>query len=150
MQLRNGFEAPLVKLSLSSTHTVHWAAQSLASGCDAELRRKRVPADTVGHRRQQPVELNDVLRARGRGSGGRTFREHRNKVHHSPGSRRARGTHLHDLACSNDLRHAEEPVTQVRRALMDLHGSKSLLAFARDEYYIGPIYEVTGPKVRPT
>ena len=48
------------------------------------------------------------------------------------------------------MRHAEELVTQLRRALMDLHGSKSLPAFARDEYYIGPIYEVTGPKVRPT
>ena len=45
---------------------------------------------------------------------------------------------------------AEEPVTQLGRALVDLHGSKSLPAFARDEYYIGPIYEVTGPKVRPT
>ena len=54
------------------------------------------------------------------------------------------------LACSNDLRHTEELVTQLRRALMDLHGSKSLPAFARDEYYSGPIYEVTGPKVRPT
>ena len=48
------------------------------------------------------------------------------------------------------LRHAEELVTELRRALMDLHGTKSLSAFARDEYYIGPSYEVTGPKDRPT
>ena len=54
------------------------------------------------------------------------------------------------LSCSNSLRHAEELVTELRRALVDLHGSKSVLAFARDEFYIGPIYGVTGPKVRPS
>ena len=30
------------------------------------------------------------------------------------------------LSCSNSLRHAEELVTELRRALMDLHGTKSL------------------------
>jgi hypothetical protein len=39
-------------------------------------------------------------------------------------------------------------VTQLGRALVDLHGSKSLPAFARDVYYIGRNYEVTGPKGR--
>ena len=54
------------------------------------------------------------------------------------------------LAGSNDPVSAEELVTELRRAFMDLHETKSLPAFARDEYYIGPIYEVTGPKDRPT
>ena len=54
------------------------------------------------------------------------------------------------LAGSNDPDSAEELVTELRRALVDLHGSKSVLAFARDEFYIGPIYGVTGPKVRPS
>ena len=54
------------------------------------------------------------------------------------------------LVCSNDLRYAEELVTEVRRAMMDLHGSKSILAFAWDVYYIGRNYETTGPKDRPT
>ena len=40
-------------------------------------------------------------------------------------------------------------MTQLRRASADLHGSKSLPAFARDEYYIGPIYKVTGTKGQP-
>ena len=53
------------------------------------------------------------------------------------------------LSCSNSLRHAEELVTELRRALVDLHGSKSVSTFARDEFYIGPIYGVTGPKGRP-
>ena len=53
------------------------------------------------------------------------------------------------LAGSNDPVSAEEPVTELRRALVDLHGSKSVSTFARDEFYIGPIYEVTGPKGRP-
>ena len=39
-------------------------------------------------------------------------------------------------------------MTQLGRALVDLHGSKSLPAFARDVYYIGRNYEVTGPKGR--
>ena len=89
-------EFPLVLPDLSSTHTVQWAAQALASGCDAELRRKRVMVDIIGHRRQQPVELNNVLGERVRGSGGSTFREHRKQVHQSPGSPRARGALLHD------------------------------------------------------
>ena len=54
------------------------------------------------------------------------------------------------LAGSNDPVSAEEPVTELRRALVDLHGSKSVSAFARDEFYIGPIYGVIGPKVRPS
>ena len=49
---------------------------------------------------------------------------------------------------SNEPVGAEEPVTQLGRALVDLHGSKSLPAFARDVYYIGRNYEVTGPKGR--
>ena len=48
------------------------------------------------------------------------------------------------------MRYAEELVTEVRRAMMDLHGSKSILAFAWDVYYIGRNYETTGPKDRPT
>ena len=54
------------------------------------------------------------------------------------------------LADSNDPVSAEEPVTELRRASVDLHGSKSVSAFARDEFYIGPIYGVIGPKVRPS
>jgi hypothetical protein len=40
-------------------------------------------------------------------------------------------------------------VTQLRRASADLHESKSVSAFARDDFYIGQVYEVTGPKGRP-
>ena len=54
------------------------------------------------------------------------------------------------LAGSTDPVSAEELVTELRRALVDLHGSKSVSTFARDEFYIGPIYGVTGPKVRPS
>ena len=40
-------------------------------------------------------------------------------------------------------------MTQLRRASADLHESKSVSAFARDDFYIGQVYEVTGPKGRP-
>ena len=53
------------------------------------------------------------------------------------------------LAGSTDPDSTEELVTELRRALVDLHGSKSIPAFARDDYYNGPIYFVTGPKGRP-
>ena len=43
--------------------------------------------------------------------------------------------------CGTFRRGAHFAVTQLGRALMDLHGSKSLPAFAWDEYYIGPTYE---------
>ena len=89
-------EFPLVLPDLRSTIVVHGTGQFPAAGCDAELRRKRVPADTVGHRRQQPVELHNVLRARAHGCGESTFREHRKQVNQSPGSPRARGALLHD------------------------------------------------------
>ena len=49
-------------------------------------------------------------------------------------------------AGSNDLVGAERPVRQLRRAWSDLNGSRSLPAFARDDYYIGAHYEVTGSK----
>jgi hypothetical protein len=51
-------------------------------------------------------------------------------------------------AGSNDLVDAEEPVTQLGRASVDLHGSKSVSAFARDDFYIGQVYEAKGQKVR--
>jgi hypothetical protein len=38
---------------------------------------------------------------------------------------------------------------KLRRASVDLHESKSVSAFARDDFYIGEVYEVTGPKGRP-
>ncbi len=39
---------------------------------------------------------------------------------------------------------------ELGRALVDLHDSKDFPTHARDEFYIGPIYEATGPKVRPS
>ena len=49
---------------------------------------------------------------------------------------------------SNEPVSAEELVTQLGRALVNLHESKGIPAFARDVYYIGPNNEVTGPKGR--
>ena len=40
-------------------------------------------------------------------------------------------------------------MAELRRASTVLHRSKSISAFARDGYYIGTNYEVTGPKDRP-
>ena len=39
-------------------------------------------------------------------------------------------------------------MAELRRASTVLHRSKSISAFARDGYYIGTNYEVTGPKDR--
>ena len=72
---------PVTPPNLSSTHTVQGTGQFLASGCEADLRRKTCRVAIIGHRRQHPVELNNVLRAGGRGGGGRTFRKHRKQVH---------------------------------------------------------------------
>ena len=88
-------EAQFILPDLSSIHTLHGTGQSLACGCEAGLRRKRSQVDIIGHRRQHPVELNNVLRAVGRGGGGKAFRRHRNQAHRSPGPPRARGTLLH-------------------------------------------------------
>ena len=85
----------------------------------------------IANRRRNTVELNNVLRARGRGRGGRTFLEHRKQVHHAPGSLRVRGALLQRLAGSNDAGDAKEPVTQLGRALVDLHDPKAYLNLLR-------------------
>lgn len=124
-------------------------------------------------RRSRPAELSACLEAKGLRSTTNTTSAAYGGGHECPGRTRRCSVREHvpiapslgpplgwapqraqssppRLAGSNDPDSAEEPLTELRRALVDLHGSKSVSTFARDEFYIGPIYGVTGPKVRPS
>ena len=99
---------------------------------------------------ESTVELHDAGRPGGRLGGEEDRIEHRDKVHHSPGSPGARGTSSSGRPFECPGVGGDQRSGQVGRAMADSYDPKVFLRFTTVNNLIGPLYESSGSKGQPT
>ena len=125
---------------------MQWSARRRARGCQRIVRRKRSEPTRLASAAESTVELHDAGRPGGRLGGEEDRIEHRDKVHHSPGSPGARGTSSSGRPFECPGVGGDQRSAQVGRAMADSYDPKVFLRFTTVNNLSGPLYKSSGSK----